>query len=129
MPITNTQIGKIGEEQAVRLLQSKGYGIVARNYEAPMGEIDIIAKRGEKLYFMEVKTSLDTHRDTFSPEERVDRRKRSRLQGLCETYLLRERVDLNAEWQIDVISVTLDKEGKLQHIEHIENAIWEQRGV
>jgi len=129
MPIANSKIGQIGENEAVGTLESKGYRIVTRNYDSPMGEIDIVAEKGRKLYFVEVKTSLDTHRDAFSPEERVDKRKRRRLQGLCEMYLARERIDPHTEWQIDIIAVTLDKDGKNPHIEHIENAVWDYRGV
>ncbi|MBI2055255.1 MAG: YraN family protein [Candidatus Sungbacteria bacterium] len=129
MTLTNSQIGQTGEDAAVEHLKSNGYSIVSRNYEMPMGEIDIVVKSGRRYRFVEVKTSLDTYRDTFSPEERVDKRKRRRLQGLCETYLLREGIGLDVEWQVDIIAVTLDSEGKVKHIEHIENAVWDQRGV
>ena len=125
----SSEIGLAGERAAVEHLKSKGYSVVAQNYEMPMGELDIVAKRRGKLYFVEVKTSLETHREAFSPEERVDRRQRRRLQGLCELYLVRERIDPDVEWQIDVISVTLDSELKVKHIDHIENAVWDQRGV
>lgn len=127
--ISNSQIGTIGENEAVAYLEGKKYRIICRNYELPMGEIDIVAKRGGKLYFIEVKASLDTHRTSFRPDERINKRKRQTLQNLCETYCLRERISSKTAWQIDVISVTLDKEGKNRHIEHIENAVWDYRGV
>jgi putative endonuclease len=127
--LTNYQIAKAGEDAAVKLLEEKGYSIVCRNYDLPMGELDIVASKDGKIYFVEVKTSLDTHRTAFSPEDRVNKRKRQTLQNLCETYLLREGVGTDTEWQIDVVSVTLDKEGKSSHIEHIENAIWDYRGI
>ena len=129
MPISNAKIGQTGEAEAVNHLKSKGYAIICQNYDLPMGEIDIVAKKRKRLYFVEVKTSLESRFDSFSPEQRVDTRKRRRLQGLAELYLIREGVSLDTEWQIDVIAVTLDTEGKLKHIEHIENAIWDQRGV
>lgn len=129
MAISNSQIAQTGEDAAVAYLLSKGYAIVSRNYELPMGEIDIVAKRDGRLYFVEVKASLDTHRTSFRPDERVDKRKRQTLQNLCETYCLRERISPKTVWQIDVIAVTLDKEGKNPHIEHIENAIWDYRDV
>ena len=129
MVLKNSEIGQTGESEAVNHLKSKGYSIVCQNYDLPMGEIDIVAKKRKRLYFVEVKTSLESRFDSFSPEQRVDTRKRRRLQGLAELYLIREGVSLDTEWQIDVIAVTLDTEGKLKHIEHIENAIWDQRGV
>lgn len=127
--ISNKEIAQSGEDAATVYLEAKGYAIITRNYELPMGEIDIVAKKRGMLYFVEVKTSLDTHRDFFNPEERVDKRKRKNLQNLCETYLIREGIAPDTEWQLDVISVTLDKEGKNPHIEHIENAIWDYRGI
>ena len=129
MVLKNSEIGQTGEAEAVNHLKSKGYAIICQNYDLPMGEIDIVAKKRKRLYFVEVKTSLESRFDSFSPEQRVDTRKRRRLQGLAELYLIREGVSLDTEWQIDVIAVTLDTEGKLKHIEHIENAIWDQRGV
>src|SRR3989344_5307763 len=109
--LSNSQIGQIGENAAMEHLKSKGYSVVSRNYELPMGEIDIVVKSGRRYRFVEVKTSLDTYRSAFRPEERVDRRKQKRLQGLCETYLSREEIGSNVEWQIDIIAVTLDSEG------------------
>ena len=129
MFLTNSRIGQIGEDAAVKHLEGKGYSIVSQNYELPMGEIDIVIKDGRRYRFVEVKTSLDTYQDNFRPEERVDKRKRRRLQGLCETYLIREGIDPKTEWQIDIVAVTLDKDGKVKHIEHIENAVWDHRGV
>jgi putative endonuclease len=129
MELTGSKIGEIGELEVVKYLKEKGYSIVAQNYDLPMGEIDVVAKKGGHLYFVEVKTSVDTGFDSFSPEQRVDKRKRQRLQGLAEMYLIREGVDPKTEWQIDVVAVTIDREGKLTHIEHIENAIWDHRGV
>ncbi|MBI3627572.1 MAG: YraN family protein [Candidatus Sungbacteria bacterium] len=129
MSLSNAQIAQAGEDAAADLLKQKGYAIITRNYDLPMGEIDIVAQRRGKLRFIEVKASLDTYRDVFSPEERVDRRKRQRLQGLCELYCLREGIKPGTDWQIDIIGVTLDTEGKTQHIEHIENAVWDYRGV
>lgn len=127
--LTNSQIAQSGEDAAVAYLESRGYTTVARNYDLPMGEIDVVSRKGSKLLFIEVKTSLDTHRSAFRPDERVDKRKRQTLQRLCETYCIREGVDPKTEWQIDVISVTLDKDGNNPHIEHIENAIWDYRGI
>lgn len=129
MTISNSQIAKAGEDAAAEHLESMGYTIVARNYDLPMGEIDIVAKRGGAFYFVEVKTSVERPDAWFHPSNRVDRRKRQRLQGLCELYCLREGINPSVKWQIDVISVILDNEGKNLHIEHIENAVWDHRGV
>lgn len=127
--LSNAQIGRIGENEAVKYLKGRGHAIIRRNYELPMGEIDIVSKKGGRLCFTEVKTSFEVGDSWFRPLDRVDKRKRRRLQQLCEVYCIRESVDAKTEWQIDVISVTLDKDGKNPKIQHIENAVWDYRGV
>lgn len=54
------EAGKRGEDLAIRHLKKRGYRIVARNFRTPLGEIDIIAKDGETLTFIEVKTSTSS---------------------------------------------------------------------
>lgn len=127
--LSDSQIAHAGEDAAAKYAREKGYKIVERNVDLPMGELDIVTEQGGRYVFMEVKTSLETHRSFFHPEERVDKRKRSRLQALCETYLLRKGIDPKGGWQVDVVAVTLDSEGNTLHIDHIENAVWDTRGV
>ena len=49
-------LGRRGEEAAVRLLLAKGYTILARNWRVRSGELDIVARDGRTLVFVEVKT-------------------------------------------------------------------------
>lgn len=49
-------IGAWGETQATFFLQRQGFILVARNYHTTRGEIDIVAKKGDDYYFIEVKT-------------------------------------------------------------------------
>lgn len=125
--LSDAQIGVKGEDFAMDYLKKKGYKILHKNYELPMGELDIVAIKDKIMSFIEVKTSLETNSQWFSPEERVDKRKRRRLQRLAETYLMRERYAPDTRWQIDVIAVTLDSEGKTLHIDHIPNTVWDWR--
>ena len=49
------QIGDTGEGVACKYLEQRGYAVVERNYLKPWGEIDIVAQKANKLYFIEVK--------------------------------------------------------------------------
>ena len=52
----NIQLGKKGENIAIRFLEAKGFRILARNFRFKKAEVDIIAKRDQRLSFVEVKT-------------------------------------------------------------------------
>jgi putative endonuclease len=52
----NRETGRLGEDQAARYLESKGYSIIARNFRVRAGEIDIIAVKGLEIVFAEVKS-------------------------------------------------------------------------
>jgi Holliday junction resolvase-like predicted endonuclease len=56
----NLQTGNIGEEIACKFLESKGFKIVERNYRKKFAEIDIVARKGKIINFIEVKTAIKT---------------------------------------------------------------------
>jgi putative endonuclease len=66
--------GRLGEELAAADLESKGYMILVKNFRCKAGEIDIVAKRGNVMVFVEVKTR--TGKDYGSPAEAVGNVKR-----------------------------------------------------
>jgi putative endonuclease len=120
------KIGKIGEEIAVKFLKEKGYQILDRNYrfqipgDLQRGEIDIVAKKGDTICFVEVKTLKDPKIEIF-PEEKVNFSKTKKLILTAENWLIKNKIPLNSKWQIDVISVLI--KGKEKKISHFENAI------
>jgi len=77
--------GKWAEELACRYLRQQGYLIVARNWRWPGGEVDIIAKDGDTLVFVEVKGRRGRSHGT--PEEAVDARKRAHLWNCARAFL------------------------------------------
>jgi len=119
-------IGKNGEEIAVKFLKEKGYQILDRNYrfqipgDLQRGEIDIVAKKGDTICFVEVKTLKDPKIEIF-PEEKVNFSKTKKLILTAESWLIKNKIPLNSKWQIDVISVLI--KGKEKKISHFENAI------
>jgi len=110
-------LGSEGEDLAVRFLQKKGYRIVARNYRTPVGEIDIIARDGDTIVFVEVKTRTDI---SFGyPFEAVNKRKRQKLKNLALLYLKRQGKE--SPVRFDVLSIFCMDNGK-KDIEHIKDA-------
>lgn len=77
--------GHLGEEYAAAWLQGQGAQILERNWRCPAGEVDIIAKMGEYLCFVEVK-ARQPH-SLGAPEEAVGREKRRRIIQSAEHYL------------------------------------------
>ena len=126
MYIEPKETGKLGEEIAENYLKGKGYKILNRNYQfkipknPKIGEIDIVARKGDTISFIEVKT-LRSFNTFISPEEKVDFKKGRNLIKTAEYWLTKNKIPLNSKWQIDVISVRI-KKGKAK-ISHFENAI------
>jgi len=108
----NKAIGKIGEDTACVFLVKHGFEVIERNHLRKWGEIDIVAKRAKKLYFIEVKSvsceNLDnvTHvTETHRPEDNVHFQKRLRLSRVFQTYLSERNYPDSALWQFDVVTV------------------------
>ncbi|MDE6613685.1 MAG: YraN family protein [Clostridia bacterium] len=109
------ELGRGGEQQARKFLKKQGYKIIETNYKHPLGEVDIIARKGEVLAFIEVKTRLS---DNFGiPSEAVDCRKRHRYIQAAKYYFLNREPDCVVRF--DIIEIF---RGQLNHI---ENAFYE----
>lgn len=113
----NQRIGKWGEEVAAEYLTARGCAIVACNARTPYGEIDIIARQGDVIIFVEVKTR--TSNKMGLPEESITARKRQHMVSAAEHYAAEHEID---DWQIDVISIE-GKPGSTPRITYFENAI------
>ena len=112
-------MGRRGEELAAQRLTSWGYEIVARNWRCESGEIDLVAKDGECLALVEVRTRRG--RTLGTPEESITPAKQARLIELAEAYVL--ACDWLGDWRIDVVAVEMDRRGRLLRVDHYENAI------
>lgn len=147
MPKTEKQlIGQKGENEAVRWLHNKGFLILDRNYLTKWGEIDIVAKKGLEIVFVEVKTvsrpsalvntiakeqgnvkhetlkkaQMDES-DAYEPEDNLHPWKLKRLARTIEIYLSDKNLDEEADWRLDCLSVYLNERGDLVLIEHLED--------
>jgi putative endonuclease len=102
---THNDLGKTGEELAVQYFITRGYEILHQNWRFSHYEIDLIAKKNNKLHFVEVKTrtsSLYGH-----PEESVTKKKFKYLQKAADEYLHQNK---GFKWiQYDILAITLHK--------------------
>ena len=114
-------LGVLGEELAFNYLQKKGYKVLVRNYESPLGEIDLIAKEKGTLVFVEVKTrSSDA---MGSPAEGVTHFKRRQIVKTAQHYVKRYGIH-HVSCRFDVVSVLMPKDGEVT-LEIIQNAFGE----
>ena len=112
--------GILGEKLAKDFLKKRGYCIIETNYRCPEGEVDIIARHGDFLVFIEVRTKKS--REFGSPEESITLAKKERMKVVASRY--QEAHDnLPQSWRIDVVAVELNQKGKPLRIELIENAV------
>ena len=115
------QFGNEAEEVAVIFLRGKGYEIIEQNYQKPWGEIDIIARKDNVMIFVEVKANKNKTDFAFNPEVRADQQK---LRKVIKTAMLYLR-NLDQEWRIDVISVTMDQsKAKITHFKNVAEALF-----
>ena len=119
MTTEKQNIGKLGEDIAVKYLEGRGYSILERNYRKPWGEIDIVAQQSHELVFVEVKAQ--NQKFEWRPEENITRHKKRQLSRIVATYLKEHKISENQDWRIDVLAIKLDFETKNAQIEHIQN--------
>ena len=113
------ELGHIAEDHAARYLRSQGYRVVARNYRAPTGEIDIIAEHDGATVFVEVKSR--SAQEVAQARDSVTPGKQRRIARTAAAWLAaqggRERVT-----RFDVVEVTITPEGRVEDITVIPGA-------
>ena len=107
-------LGFLWERKAESYLKKKGYRILERNFRTKFGEIDIVAKKGDEIVFVEVKGRSGNFQ---KPEEAVDERKMRRIKKAATIFLKKKGLWGNSV-RFDVVAI--DKEG----IRHIEGAYY-----
>ena len=98
----STEIGKAAEKSAAKYLKKLGFKVIEMNYREPSGEIDIIAKEGKCLVFVEVKSRSSSGHGW--PEEFVDKKKQSKIVKTALQYLKKEKLD-DSEVRFDVLTI------------------------
>jgi putative endonuclease len=111
------ELGKKGEEVALRFLERNGYKIVEKNYVCKMGEMDIIAREKDTLVFVEVKTRTSM---AFGPPQlAVNSTKQMQLSKVALYFLKEKRLE-EVKARFDVVAVLLRPRG--DEIELIKDA-------
>lgn len=102
-------------------LRRRGLVIVERNARTRWGELDVVARDGRRLVFVEVKARRDSA--WAAPLEALDARKRARLRRLVAAWLA-EHPDRGPtdEVRLDAVGVVVDARGRLVALEHLEGA-------
>jgi len=97
----NADLGAAAEDLACERLRRLGYLIVARNWRTRMGEIDVVARDGDVLAFVEVKSRSTS--GFGGPEAAVGRAKRRRLIAAAQAFLASTGCDLASRF--DVVAI------------------------
>ena len=120
MPVETTSkaVGILGERLAFSYLRKRGYKILLANYVSPVGEIDLVARDGSSLVFVEVKTRRSEAMGV--PAESVTFRKRRQIVKAAQ-YYLKEYNLFDRDCRFDVVSIYLFSETE-PRIELIQNA-------
>lgn len=149
------QLGNLAEDIAEVFLVKSGFTIIDRNYLRKCGELDIVAKIRNIIHFIEVKGSFSRERDYksvsrifsqnsftkddfkinlsrvtgdidgYSPEENFHYQKQKRMKRAIETYIMENSNISDFEWEVDLITVTIDLFKKEAIIKHIENIVFD----
>lgn len=124
------KLGDIGENIACEFLRKRGFEILERNYLRKWGEIDIVARKGGVMRFVEVKSvscrtlpapvSSETG-SRYRPEDNMHPWKLKRLGRTIQTYMLHKKLD--CDFQLDLVTVQMDMNTRQARVEMIENIV------
>ncbi len=112
--VSSLHRGQLAEQKAGAFLRHQGLRVIEHNYRRPFGEIDLIARDGETLVFVEVRKR--SHLGFADGAESIDWRKQRRLRRTAEAFMQQRR--WNGPARFDVLVLDAD-----DHIEWLQDAI------
>lgn len=120
MAFVTNPIAIIGETEAAKMLEAKGFKIIERNWRMGHLEVDLIAESKNEIVFVEVKARTTTFGDRM-PEENVDEIKRKRMVAAANAYIKYRKIDKLPRF--DIIGILVNPEsGEVTYRNHLENA-------
>lgn len=117
------ELGRTGEAAAARYLRQRFYSIIETNYRTRYGEIDIIARRGDVVAFVEVKARRGA--SFGQPYEAVGPRKQEQIRRMALAWLATRQRDPEFQrcaFRFDVISIVFGANGAIERLEHLADA-------
>lgn len=114
------RLGDYGEELALRAYQRAGYLLLDRQYRCFLGEIDLIFRKGDLLYFVEVRTK--TSQSFGTPLESITKQKSKRIRRVSEWYMLQKGLTC-LQPQYDLVTVQIDKREKRAWLRRLANVL------
>lgn len=124
----HNETGKLGEEIARTFLMKQGFSFVEANFRTRFGEIDIIARKGDKTHFVEVKSvkvqSLHMKLTGINPVDNLTRSKWEKLLKTMEIYASSHKIQ-EGDWQPDLACVYIDMNTRQAKVELLENILVE----
>ena len=109
MTIARQELGKSGENLASAEIEARGYAVIERRYRTQYGEIDIIARDGDTLVFVEVRRK--SHDDCGSAVESIGPEKQRRIVRMAIDYLARSSLYDKCAVRFDVVAIDDQPDG------------------
>ena len=114
-------LGRVGERLAREHLERLDYRVVAGNYRTRFGELDLIVCNATWLVFVEVKTRRAGAME--SAVQAVSPTKQRRVRAMAAAWLVEAtQRPRSRELRFDVVAVTVDRDGRLVRLDHLEAA-------
>lgn len=113
------RLGNYGEELAMRAYHAAGYVLLDKQFRCFLGEIDLIFRKGQTIYFVEVRTK--TGQSFGTAEESVNKQKSNRIRRISEWYMVQKGLT-HLQPQYDLVTIQIDKRKKRAWLKRLANA-------
>ena len=120
MPSDKKLLGAFGEDAACEYLRRRGYRLLGRNYACRQGEVDVIARKGRYIVFVEVK--LRKNADFGTAAEFVTAAKQQRVIFAARRWLAANPTDLQPRFDVIEVYAPQGLDTKKPEIHHLEDA-------
>ena len=120
MPSDKKLLGAFGEDAACEYLRRRGYRLLGRNYACRQGEVDVIARKGQYIVFVEVK--LRKNADFGTAAEFVTAAKQQRVIFAARRWLAANPTDLQPRFDVIEVYAPQGLDTKKPEIHHLEDA-------